>query len=151
MKRIQLSYVLTLACDPSMNLYVWNHVGLNISRGTELASFSAVFSFVEWIRSISRASSLSLYIPCQTGQVCCVWKVLLPWRRWSTWEASRVNLSLVSGWIFFIPRISYRVQNDTKNSFTQLVSHFCCFKRIYWEGERTVAHECITAYWMQEL
>lgn len=39
--------------------WTWNHVQRNISRGTELVSFSAVFSFIERIHSISRASSMN--------------------------------------------------------------------------------------------
>lgn len=64
---MQLSYVLALACDLQMNLFVAKHAGLNISWGTELASFSVVLSFlVGQICSMSAAS-------CVGGRLVCVW------------------------------------------------------------------------------
>lgn len=135
-QKLQLNYVLALACDLQTNLFVANHAGLNSSWATELACFSVVFSFVGWICSTNRASSMGFCIPHHTGQV------LLPWRRGATRRASCVKLSLLSAWIFLFPRISSRWMFTSTGSkmksraHSQLVSHFSCFHRITHEQDR---------------
>lgn len=127
-----MSYLLVLACDLQMNLFVAKHVGLN-SSWAELACFSLVLSSVGWICSTNRASSVGLCIPHHTGQV------LLPWRRGATrsvWSFPWLDIPASKNY-FQVDVHIHRLQNEIKSSFTVSFSFPLLPQNRIWAKQRS--------------